>query len=126
MEELKVMETMETNEAVADTYTECEAEQPKIDEVKETADTNEPAPKQDNQIKNMVIGGVAVAVIGGVLTPIANELATDIIKGGKAVVKWAVGEIKGAHEKRKEKKAAKKAAKVEKNKKDFEKETKKK
>lgn len=126
MEELKVMETMETTEAVADTYTECEAEQPKIDEVKETADTNEPAPKQDNQIKNMVIGGVAVAVIGGVLTPIANELASDIIKGGKAVVKWAVGKVEGAHEKRKEKKAAKKAAKVEKDKKDSEKETKKK
>ena len=126
MEELKVMETMETNEAVADTYTECEAEQPKIDEVKETADTNEPAPKQDNQIKNMVIGGVAVAVFGGLLTPIANELASDIIKGGKAVVKWTVGKIEGAHEKRKEKKAAKKAAKVEKDKKDSEKETKKK
>lgn len=126
MEELKVMETMETNEAVADTYTECEAEQPEINEVKETADTNEPAPKQDNQIKNMVIGGVAVAVIGGVLTPIANELASDIIKGGKAVAKWAVGKVKGAHEKRKEKKAAKKAVKVEQDEKDSGKETKKK
>ena len=112
MEELKVVETMETNEAVADTYTECEAEQPKIDETKDTAEVNASIDEIRGEIKKDILVGVAVQGIMLLVAPFANEISKAAVKGTKKAVHYVSRKIKGAHEKRKDKKAAKKEAKA--------------
>lgn len=110
-EELKVVETMETNEAVADTYTECEAEQPKIEEAKDTAEVNNMDAIRGEIGKGIIVG---VAVNGAMLflAPFANEISKAVIKGTKKAVHYVGSKVKGAHEKHKDKKAAKKEAKA--------------
>ena len=112
MEELKVVETMETNEAVSDTYTECEAEQPEINEAEDTAEVNN-LDAIRGEIKKDILVGVAVNGIMLLVAPFANEISKAAVNGTKKAVHYVGRKIKGAHKKRKEKKAAKTEVTIE-------------